>query len=185
MQNKQIFSYSRYLCTNRKRTSHNHPTFSPHQPYIHPRSTLVRKIIILSTPSVKMPYKHKRDCPVRDKPGLRYTSNHYHLRQVHHLYGEERKKWLGRARFSISHNSLWFTIWMPDTYSRRNETCSQENLFCTTANNSCAESNSIHGNQIMSGIQFPPQILTFGCGSHTKWENVFCPTNFGKQSYCV
>ena len=26
-----------------------------------------------------------------------------YLRQVHHLYGDERKKWLGRARFSISH----------------------------------------------------------------------------------
>ena len=26
-----------------------------------------------------------------------------HLRQVHHLYGDERKKWLGRARFSILH----------------------------------------------------------------------------------
>ena len=26
-----------------------------------------------------------------------------HLRQVHHLYGDERKKWLGRARFLISH----------------------------------------------------------------------------------
>ena len=26
-----------------------------------------------------------------------------HLRQVHHLYGDERKKWLGKARFSISH----------------------------------------------------------------------------------
>ena len=48
-----------------------------------------------------MPYKHKRDCPVCDKPGLRYMSNH--LRQVHHLYGDERKKWLGRATFSISH----------------------------------------------------------------------------------
>ena len=48
-----------------------------------------------------MPYKHKRDCPVCDKPGLRYMSSH--LRQVHHLYGDERKTWLGRARFSISH----------------------------------------------------------------------------------
>ena len=48
-----------------------------------------------------MPYKHKRDCPVCDKPGLRYMNND--LRQVHHLYGDERKKWLGRARFSISH----------------------------------------------------------------------------------
>ena len=50
-----------------------------------------------------MPYKHKRDCPVCNKPGLRYMSNH--LRQVHHLYGDERKKWLGRARFSISHKN--------------------------------------------------------------------------------
>ena len=48
-----------------------------------------------------MPYKHKRDCPVCDKPGLRYMNDH--LRQVHHLYGDERKKWLGRATFSISH----------------------------------------------------------------------------------
>ena len=48
-----------------------------------------------------MPYKHKKDCPVCDKPGLQYMSNY--LRQVHHLYGVERKKWLGRARFSISH----------------------------------------------------------------------------------
>ena len=48
-----------------------------------------------------MPYKHKRNYPVCDKPGLRYMSNH--LRQVHHLYGDERRKWLGRARFSISH----------------------------------------------------------------------------------
>ena len=48
-----------------------------------------------------MPYWHKRDCPVCDKPGLRYMCDH--LRQVHHLYGDERKKWLGRARFTISH----------------------------------------------------------------------------------
>ena len=48
-----------------------------------------------------MPYKHKGDCPVCDKPGLWYMSDH--LRQVHCLYGDERKKWLGRARFSISH----------------------------------------------------------------------------------
>ena len=33
--------------------------------------------------------------------GLLYMSDH--LRQVHHLYGDEWKKWLGRARFSISH----------------------------------------------------------------------------------
>ena len=47
-----------------------------------------------------MPYKYKRDCPVCNKPGLRYMSNH--LRQVHALYGDERKKWLRRAGFSTS-----------------------------------------------------------------------------------
>ena len=89
--------------------------------------------------SVEMPYKHKRDCPVCDKLGLRYMSNH--LRQVHHLYGDERKKCLGP----------W-----PDTYSRRNVMCSQENLFCTTANKSRVESNSIYGKQTLSGIQLSP-----------------------------
>ena len=43
---------------------------------------------------------------------------------------------------------------MPDTYSRRIEMCSQENLFCTTANKSRAESSSIRANQTMPGIQF-------------------------------
>ena len=52
-----------------------------------------------------MPYKHKRDCPLCNKLGLRYISDH--LRQVHNLYGDQRKTWLGRARFSTphSHNS--------------------------------------------------------------------------------
>ena len=53
--------------------------------------------------SVNMPYKHKRDCPVCNKPGIRYISDH--LRQVHNLYGDERKKLLERARFSTyNHN---------------------------------------------------------------------------------
>ena len=57
-----------------------------------------------------MPYKHKRDCPLCNKPGLRYISDH--LRQVHNLYGDQRKKWLGRARFSTqhSHNSSLLPI---------------------------------------------------------------------------
>ena len=50
-----------------------------------------------------MPYKHKRDCPVCDKPGLLYMSNHLH--QVHHLYGDKRKKWLGRARSQFHINT--------------------------------------------------------------------------------
>jgi hypothetical protein len=57
-----------------------------------------------------MPYKHKRDCPLCNKPGLRYISDH--LRQVHNLYGVQRKKWLGRVRFSTphSHNSSLLPI---------------------------------------------------------------------------
>ncbi|KAK3727741.1 hypothetical protein QZH41_005202 [Actinostola sp. cb2023] len=49
-----------------------------------------------------MPYKHTRDCPVCNKPDLRYISDH--LRQVHNLHGDERKKWLERAWFSTPHN---------------------------------------------------------------------------------
>ena len=71
-----------------------------------------------------MLYKHKRDCPVCDKPGLRYMSNH--LRQVHHLYGDERKKWLGRARFSISnkHCSGCPTHTVEEMRCVRKKTCS-------------------------------------------------------------
>ena len=43
---------------------------------------------------------------------------------------------------------------MPDTYSGRNEMCSQENFFCTTANKSRVESNSIHGNQVKPCPEF-------------------------------
>ena len=54
----------------------------------------------------------------------------YHLRQVHHLYGDERKKWLGRARFLISHKHCSGSLPARlDTYSKRNKMCSQENLF--------------------------------------------------------
>ena len=49
---------------------------------------------------VNMPYKYKRDCPICYKPGLQFISDH--LRQVHHLYGDERKKWLSLAPFSQS-----------------------------------------------------------------------------------
>jgi hypothetical protein len=57
--------------------------------------------------------KHKRDCPLCNKPGLRYISDH--LRQVHNLYGDQRKKWLGRARFETphSHNSSLMPIRPP------------------------------------------------------------------------
>ena len=68
-----------------------------------------------------MPYKHKRDCPVCDKPGLRYMSNH--LRQVHHLYGDERKKWLGRATFSISHKHCSGSLPGPPTHAVEEMRC--------------------------------------------------------------
>ena len=68
-----------------------------------------------------MPYKHKRDCPVCDKPGLRYMSNH--LRQVHHLYGDERKKLLGRATFSISHKHCSGSLPRPPTHTVEEMRC--------------------------------------------------------------
>ena len=77
------------------------PRINPHQKNINVSKHFILGHLWLNIPPGKMPYKHKRDCPVCDKPGLRYMSDH--LRQVHCLYGDERKKWLGRARFSIWH----------------------------------------------------------------------------------
>ena len=82
--------YTKRIC--RTHRPHIDLTSTPHRPI------LMSPNILFS--SINMPYKHKRDCPVCDKPGLRYMSDH--LRQVHHSYGDERKKWLERARFSIS-----------------------------------------------------------------------------------
>ena len=107
-----------------------------------------------------MPYKHRSDCPVCDKPGLRYMSDH--LRQVHCLYGDERKKWLGRARFSISHKHCSGSLPACPTHTVeemrcvRKKTCSVRKKTCTTANKSRAESNSIYANQTLSGIQLSP-----------------------------
>ena len=79
-----------------------------------------------------------------------------HLRQVHHLYGDERKKWLGRARFSISHKHCSGSLPGRPTHTVKEMRCLQEKLFCTTANKSRAESNSIYANQTLSGIQLSP-----------------------------
>ena len=78
-----------------------------------------------------------------------------HLRQVNHLYGNERKKWLGRARFSISHTHCSGSLPGRPTLTVE-EMCSQENLFCTTTNKSRAGSNSIYANQTLYGIQHSP-----------------------------
>jgi hypothetical protein len=95
------------------------PTSTLHRPYIDPTSTskstlhrlyidptshphvAVKNINVfkpfildhlrLNFQSVNMPYKHKRDCPLCNKPGLRYISTSDHLRQVHNLYGDQRK----------------------------------------------------------------------------------------------
>ena len=82
-----------------------------------------------------MPYKHKKDCPVCDKPGLRYMSNH--LRQVHHLYGDERKKWLGKAMQVLnSHKHCSGSLPGRPTHT-------VEEMRCVRCNKSRAESNSL------------------------------------------
>ena len=84
-----------------------------HRPHIDPTSTSHRPILMspnILFSSINMPYKHKRDCPVCDKPGLRYMSDH--LRQVHHSYGDERKKWFRnlhsakRATHKVTENHI-------------------------------------------------------------------------------
>ena len=44
---------------------------------------------------VEMPYKFKRDCPVCGKPELLSLSDH--LRQVHRLIKEPRKKSMAKS----------------------------------------------------------------------------------------
>ena len=46
-----------------------------------------------------------------------------HLRQVHHLCGDERKKWLGRARFLISHKHCSGSLPEPLTHTVEEMRC--------------------------------------------------------------
>ncbi|XP_020907582.2 uncharacterized protein LOC110245632 [Exaiptasia diaphana] len=63
---------------------------------------------MLGPQTVNMPYKYRRSCPVCHKPDLQFLSDH--LRQVHNLYGSERKQLLSMALFSqqkyYTHNPL-------------------------------------------------------------------------------
>jgi hypothetical protein len=92
------------------------PTSTLHRPCIDPTSTLHRPCIDptshpyvavkninvfkpfilghlwLNFQSLNMPYKHKRDCPLCNKPGLRYISDH--LRQVQNLFSFEHMSFL-------------------------------------------------------------------------------------------
>ena len=45
-----------------------------------------------------MPYRFRKDCPICNKPGLSYLSDH--IRQVHNIHGDERKEWLAKAIYS-------------------------------------------------------------------------------------
>ena len=45
-----------------------------------------------------MPYRFRKDCPICNKPGLLYLSDH--IRQVHNIHGDERKEWLAKAIYS-------------------------------------------------------------------------------------
>ena len=38
--------------------------------------------------------------------------------------------------------------------------------------------NDVFGKQTLSGIQLPPQVLTFGCFTHKASKKVFCPLKF-------
>ena len=48
------------------------PRINPHQKNINVSKHFILGHLWLNIPPVKMPYKHKRDCPVCDKPGVRY-----------------------------------------------------------------------------------------------------------------
>ena len=108
-----------------------------------------------------------------------------HLRQVHCLYGDERKKWLGRARFSISHKHCSGLLPVPPTHTVeeircvRKKTCSvrqptkaARKVTASMLTKPCPEFNFRH--------KF--SLLVVG---PTQSGKTYCPTNFGKQSYIV
>ena len=130
-----------------------------------------------------MPYKHKRDCPVCDKPGLRYMSNH--LCQVHHLYADERKKWLGRSRFSISHKHCSGSLPGRPTHTvKEMRWVRKKNCFVRQPTKATRKVTASMVTKPCPGFIFPHKFC-FGCASYTKRENIFCPTNFETQSYRV
>ena len=125
-----------------------------------------------------MPYKHKRDCPVRDKPGLWYMSDH--LCQVHHMYGDERKKWLGRARFSISYKHRSGSLPACPTHTVKEMRC-----VCKKTRSVLKPTKAARKVTACVLTKPCPEFLTFGCGSNTKQKNLFCPANFETQSYHI
>ena len=78
-----------------------------------------------------------------------------HLHQVHCLYGDERKKWLGRARFSISHKHCSGSLPACPTHTVEEMRCVRKKT-CSVQQptKSCAESNSIYANQTLSEFNF-------------------------------
>ena len=52
-----------------------------------------------------------------------------HLRQVHHLYGDERKKWLGRARFSLSHKHCHGSLPARPTHTVKEIRCVRKKTY--------------------------------------------------------
>ena len=100
-----------------------------------------------------MPYKHKRDCPVCNKPGLRYTSDH--LRQVHNLYGDERKNVLERVRLSTPYNHNPNLLPARPAHILKEMRCVRKKTSAVIKpTKSHTKSKSVFGYQALSGIKF-------------------------------
>jgi hypothetical protein len=77
----------------------------------------------LNIQSVDMPYKHKRDCPLCNKPGLRFLIDH--LRQVQNLFSFEYISFLWsfceasakllQSFCEASVKLLWSSSWIEST----------------------------------------------------------------------
>ena len=126
-----------------------------------------------------MPRRFPRTCPVCGRPHLKNLSTH--LFKVHGLSPEERKPHLKQAQVSSwqvacpppfanaeKPREKRVSQWEHSPPAKRPRTATHTTSLATK---SCPEFNFRH----------KLSLLVVG----PTWENVFCPTNFGKQSYRV
>ena len=124
-----------------------------------------------------MQRRFRRTCPVCGRPDLKNISTH--LLQVHGLSSEERKPYLKQAQVSS---------WKP-----RIERC--QHMIMSYMNVEKPGQKRVKQSEHSPPAKRPrtaartTSLATKSCPefnlqsgkSYTKWKNVFCPTNFGKQ----
>ena len=93
---------------------------------------------------------------------------------------KEKSGRLGRGRFSISHKHCSGSLPACPTHT-------VEEMRCVRKKTCSVRQPTKAARKVTASMLTKPRCpeFTFGCGSYTKWKNLFCPTNFKTQSYRV